>query len=216
MGGFYGNITLKGASQTNVAEALRGRRAIVGPSVGGCVVAFDSICDDQDTDAMHALTLRLSAELRCLALTVLVHDDDVFMCFLYRDGKLINTYNSFPGYFGSELHDDQGGDPAAICSAFGTDCMPEIEKILRRPHGKRGYVFETKRHSDLVHLLGLPEYAVGKALASFDRGEYPLGLSADQMLRAARPAASRRSPAAMGSGVLRETWPGGSIASLQV
>ena len=59
------------------------------------MVAFDSVIDNQDTDAMQALTLRLSAELCCPALTILVHDDDVFMCFLCRDGKLIDSYNSF-------------------------------------------------------------------------------------------------------------------------
>lgn len=65
MGGLYGNITLKGVSQTEVAEALRGRRAIVAPAVGDYVVAFDSVCDDQDTDAMHALTSRLSSVRNC-------------------------------------------------------------------------------------------------------------------------------------------------------
>jgi hypothetical protein len=187
MGAFYGNITLTSPNQTAVAEALRGRRAIVAPSVAGRVVVFDSVCDDQNTDAMHALASRLSAELRCTALTVLVHDDDVFNYSLFSDGKKIDSYNSTPGYFSSESRKDRGGDPNAICSAFGVNCKPEVSTILRRPHGKRGYAFETDRHADLVRLLRLPECAVGKALASFDRGDFPSGLSADQMLRAADP-----------------------------
>src|SRR2546430_2598243 len=77
MGAFYGNITLKGPSQERIAKALTGRRAIVTPNIDHYTVAFDSVCDDQDIEAIQALTSRLSGELRCSALAVIIHDDDV-------------------------------------------------------------------------------------------------------------------------------------------
>ena len=88
MGAFYGNITIKGPSQQKVAEALQGRRAIVTPNIGDYTVVFDSVCDAQDIGGIQALASRLSGEFRCFVLAVIIHDDDVFVFFLYQDGKL--------------------------------------------------------------------------------------------------------------------------------
>ena len=181
MGAFYGNITLKGPSQREIAQALQGRRAVVAPSFGAYTVAFDSICDDQDTDAIQALTARISGEMLCTALAVIVHDDDVLWYSLYRDGELADCYNSRPNYFDSESDGPaagpKGGIASQLSSIFGVDKEEEVETVLRKE-----YVFETERHKDLVKLLALPTIAVGHALASFERGEHPEGLSAGQML----------------------------------
>jgi hypothetical protein len=194
MGTFYGNITLKGPTQERVALALRGRRAIVGPIVGDYTVAFDAACDEQEIDEIQALTSRLSRELRCSALAVIVHDDDVLLYFLYHDGELADWYNSSPSYFdfGSteEPQRPAGGNAELLCTTFGVQNRQQVEGVLR----KREYVFETDRHEDLVRVLTLPKLAVGKALASFDRGEYPEGLSAEQMMRAADPPAQEDRP----------------------
>lgn len=191
MGAFYGNITLKGPSQAEVAKSLRGRRAIVTPKVGDYTVAFDSVCDEQDIDGIQALSSRLSRELCCPALAVIVHDDDVLGYFLYQEGELADWYNSCPSYFdfGStkEPAEPAGGSAEQLCAAFGAASPQALETILRKRPGESGYVFETERHRDLVAALSLPECAVGTAFESFGRGEYPDGLSADSMLRAADP-----------------------------
>ena len=191
MGAFYGNITLKGQSQDKVAQALRGRRAIVTPKVGDYTVAFDSVCDEQDIDGIQALTSRLSRELHCFALAVIVHDDDVLGCFLYHDGELTDWYNSWPSYFDfgatKKPDDPAGGNAEKLCEAFGTDNPQEVESILRKRRGKGGYVFETERHRNLVRALSLPQITVGTTLATFDRGEYPEGFSVEQLVRAANP-----------------------------
>jgi hypothetical protein len=169
--------------------ALRGRIAIVTPKVNDCTVVYDSICDNQDTDAMDELASKLSSELRCPVLAILIHDDDVFWYRLYLNGQLTDEYNSSPDYFDFGSNDEpaepSGGDAEKLCSAFGTGNQQEIENILRKPVAAEedGYVFETERHSDLVHALSLPTFAIGKAYASFERGEYPKGLSAAQMMR---------------------------------
>lgn len=191
MGAFYGNITLKGTTQAKVVQALHGRRAIVAPNVGDYTVAFDSVCDEQDVDGIKALNFRLSDELRCIALAVIIHDDDVLAYFLYVNGDLINWYNSCPAYFddqsAKEPAGSAGGNAERLCVTFGVNKRQEAENILCKRRGKGGYIFETDRHKDLVRVLSLPEIAIGKALASFDRGEYPVGLSAEQMVRASHP-----------------------------
>jgi hypothetical protein len=191
MGAFYGNITLKGASQAAVVQALRGRRAIVTPNLGDYVVAFDSVCDEQDIDGMQALTSKLSRELRCLALAIIVHDDDVFGYFLYEEGELRDRYNSSPSYFDFGSTDEpaapDGGDAERLCELFGAGRPEQLAHILRKRPSKEGYVFESERHRDLVLALSLPECSVGVAFASFEGGEYPEGLSPSSMLRAADP-----------------------------
>jgi hypothetical protein len=186
MGAFYGSITLRGALQSQVAEALRGRRAAVTPTVDGYTVVFDSVCDDQDTDAIQGLSSQLSATLNCLALALIVHDDDVLVYFCQQNGELIDWYNSSPSYFEFDAEEriaPASGNAAALCKLFGTRNDAHVEGILR----SRDYVFETDRHRDLVQALGLPGFVVGTALASVDRGDFPESLVADQIVRAADP-----------------------------
>jgi hypothetical protein len=186
MGAFYGNITLKGPNQEKIVQSLRSRRAIVAPKVGDYTVAFDSVCDEQDIEGIQSLTSELSRELCCSALAVIVHDDDVLGYFLYEDGELSDWYNSCPSYFnfGSAKESDgpAGGDAERLCAVFGAGNPKELESIFRKQRGKRGYVFETERHKDLVRALSLPAFSVGTALENFVRGELPDGLSKEQMV----------------------------------
>ena len=177
MGGSYGNITLKGPGQQVVVEALRGRRAAVAPMVDGCTVVFDSACDEQDIPAVKELASGLSRMLQCSALAVVVHDDDVLIYLLYRNGELIDAYDSCPDYFdfGSarEPAPPAVGNVAELCTIFGGDLL-SVETILRKRVAKGGYTFETDRHQDLVAALSLPAFGVGTALASLPRPVRPV------------------------------------------
>lgn len=181
MGAFYGNITLTGVKPDQVAKTLRGRRAITASSVSNHVVVFDSVCDAQEIEAMQSLAAQITHELSCHALAILVHDDDVLVYYLFRNGKLIDSYNSCPSYFefGSTKNAaaPEGGKAKLLVKAFGHGDHTKLELILRKPKGRQGYVLETKRHADLAKGLSLPQFAVGTALASFERGEYPAGIT---------------------------------------
>jgi len=186
MGGFYTNYTLRGPSQRAVASALAGRKAIVSPESSGCVVAYDEASDDQDGQAIAALALHLSRSLHCPVLAVLDHDDDILWYQLYEDGKLTDEYDSTPGYFdpSAEPSAPAGGDAEGLCRTFGVNDVATVEAILRKSSfDDDGYAFAHERHADLVRALGLPEFAVLKAYASFERREYPDGLSERDMMR---------------------------------
>jgi hypothetical protein len=182
MGAFYANITLKGPDQASVASALRGRNAVVVPKIGDCIVAFDSVCDAQDSDAIKELTSRISRELHCAAFAAIVHDDDVFAYFLYENGDLTDWYNSAPSYFdfGStkEPLGPAGGNAERLCAVFQATNPAQVESILRKPR----FALETERHKELARALGLPPIAIGHVVASFDGLEYPDGLLADQII----------------------------------
>ena len=187
MGAFYGNIVLKGPSQAEVAAALRGRNAAVTEKIGECIVVFDSVVDEQDTDRIQGLSSRLSKDFQCAVLAAIVHDDDVFMYLCYNRGNLVDWYNSAPDYFGTDTEGESsapaGGDAQVLCSLFAADRVNEVRAIL---HGNQ-YTFETQRHGDLVRAMRLPEVIVGTALASLERGEYPDGLSEHEIVWADDP-----------------------------
>ena len=186
MGGFYTNYTLRGPSQKAVADALAGRKAIVSPESSGCVVAYDEASDDQNAEIIAALAAHLSGALHCPVLAVLDHDDDILWYQLYEDGKRTDEYDSCPGYFdfsAKEPSPPAGGDARRLCAAFGASDVATVDRILRKSsYDDDGYVFAHERHADLARALAIPDFAVLKAYASFERGEYPDGLSAQDMM----------------------------------
>jgi hypothetical protein len=186
MGSFYTNYTLKGPSQQAVVGKLTSRKAVVTPEHEGCVVVFDEQSDDQDQEVIADLASQLSSELQCPVLAMLNHDDDILWYRLYENGELSDEYDSSPGYFDPEAEPSApaGGDAQRLCRAFGADDQAAVEAVLRKSDDDDdGYVFALERHADLVRALGIPAWAVGTAYASFERGEFPEGLSPDMISR---------------------------------
>jgi hypothetical protein len=186
MGNFYTNYTLRGPDQQEVARALAGRTAIVTPERNGCVVVFDEESDDQDQERIVALAAHLSLQFRCPVLAIVNHDDDILWHQLYESGTLADEYDSSPGYFDPHAQPSApaGGDAKRLAAAFGARDVAELEAVLRKSsYDDDGYVFAMERHGDLVRVLGLPEFAVGTAYASFDCDEFPDGLSEHDIVR---------------------------------
>jgi len=186
MGNFYTNYTLKGPSQQIVADALAGRSAVVTPGQDGCIVVFDEVSDEQDSAVITEIASRLSRELCCPVLAVLNHDDDILWYQLYLSGDLADEYDSSPGYFdpSAELSAPAGGDAKRLCQAFGVGDQTALEAVLRKSsYDDDGYVFAFERHADIVRVLGIPDWAVGTAYASFERDEFPERLSASVISR---------------------------------
>jgi len=158
MGTFYTNITLRGPSQSHVAQALRGwaSRAYVSPTMDEYTIVYDQACDTQDTELIHTLTSRLSAEFDCPALAVLNHDDDIFCYWLYEHGELTDEFDSSPGYFEGRLSRPKGGHAGRLCALTGCADVEGVEAILKTRHGSLGYEFESERHEELAEALGLP------------------------------------------------------------
>jgi hypothetical protein len=186
MGNFYTNYTLRGPSQAEVAKALTGRRARIAPAREGCVVVFDEASDTQDTVLISGLASELSAKFSCPVLAILNHDDDILWYQLYANGDLIDEYDSTPGYFDPNAQPSApiGGDVERLCAAFDCHDRAAVERVLRKStFDEDGYVFAVERHAALVSAIGLSDYAVGMAYASFDYDEIPDGLSVDEVMQ---------------------------------
>jgi len=99
MGNFYVNFAVKNAEPQKVADSLKGRRAIVTPSQAGFVVVYDEQADTQAVDAIQEVGALLSKDPGEPVLAVLNHDDDILCYWLFKEGALIDAYNSAPDSF---------------------------------------------------------------------------------------------------------------------
>lgn len=186
MGNFYVNYTLRGPSQQAVADAFAERKAVIAPLHKGCVVAFDEKSDRQDTDLIGNLASCLSSRFQCPVLAILNHDDDILWYQLYENGELTDQYDSTPGYFdpAAEPSPPTGGNATKLVTAFGSTNPTGVDRVLRKSSfDDDGYVFAFERHAELMQALGLPDYGVGTAYASFERDELPEGLSPEDVIK---------------------------------
>lgn len=184
MGASYTNLTVKGASTDQVVRALRSRQAAVTPAILNCVVVYDAEAE-QNPEVLTIVGTHLSRDLACPVLGVIVHDDDILLYQLFSDGAVIDVYDSAPGYFDpdAEPAPPDGGDAILLCSTFGVPDARSVEAILQKSgFVEDGYVFESDRHRDLVHAMGLPECSILTAYASFERGEFPKGISPEDVV----------------------------------
>lgn len=188
MGNFYTNITLQGPSQAEVIETVRrlGRTAYVSPTINDYTVVYDRETEDQDVAVLEDLAALLSDRLKCVALAVLNHDDDVLLYRLYDSGDLLDAYDPSPGGFYDEDDDDfdddddddlfdeeppMPGDADALCAAVGMPEMaPRVDQILNEDED---YVFAIDRHDDLAQALHLPMHAVGVGYDYIEMDDVP-------------------------------------------
>jgi hypothetical protein len=135
VGNFYTNITLQYSNTRDVVDQLRAesRRAYVVKS-GEFVVVYDAASESQDVDVLSRLAADLSKRFACPALAALVHDDDIFACYLYSSGKEIDRYDSNPGYFRGKDVPPAGGDASQLIRTFGSTAAASVVQEILHSH----------------------------------------------------------------------------------
>jgi hypothetical protein len=184
MGNFYVNFSVKREDPARVAAALKeaGCKAFVTPAINGYVVVCEEESDTQDEAAIERVGTRLSRAAEAPVLAVLNHDDDTLCYWLFEDGRVSDSFNSCPDYFGEtgEGESDSGGDSERLCKVLSApSAAGAVDEILRSDD----YAFAADRHAALAEALGLPECSVGLGYRYLDGGELPEGLTADQLIR---------------------------------
>src|SRR5688572_18369038 len=108
MGGFYGSIHARTDDLGRVRAALAalaadpGLRFWLAPPTHGWTSVFPS-ASGQD----HAVSARLAPLVGGDVFHLVVHDDDLFAYWYYRDGSLADRHDSDPSYFGAEVTADE-------------------------------------------------------------------------------------------------------------
>ena len=179
MGNFYVNHTVCGQELPAVIQYLSGSEAYVSQVNGGCIVVFDEKSETEFTPAIDKLGIALSQRPGARVLSIAIHDDDVMMYWLFRQGRIVDTYNSRPDY-GEVVETPmppEGGESSGLCSAFECGNAEEVERVLRS-HGSDGFVCEYERHMALILALNLQRQAVSTGFGYLQAGEFPEGFTA--------------------------------------
>jgi hypothetical protein len=120
MAASFVNFHVKSEDAAAVARAAREivyRRAMVSPSTNGWVTVCDETCESQETNEIDRLAREFSGRLQTALFTFLVPDYHVFAYYLFREGDLIDEYNSTPEQFGpieEEALDRLAGKPSMV------------------------------------------------------------------------------------------------------
>jgi len=155
MGAFYGSVQVRSEERDRVkavAEEVARRlqvRMLIGPVLGGWIGIYPE-GSGQDPNVSREIAQQINGDL----LHFLVHDEDVFAYWLYRDGRLIDSFYSRPGYFGNEGRAEEE-KMAGNAEAFRSLVEDRVEQILpllvRDPRSS----FESQRLDKFAKVLGI-------------------------------------------------------------
>jgi tetratricopeptide (TPR) repeat protein len=166
MGAFYGSIHVRTENSDAVRKALEqvakeaGCNFLIGPALNGWISVFPS--DSGQNDQISANIAKLVPDD---IFHLIVHDDDIFTYDFYRDGRLIDQYNSCPDYF-EEVSDEEKqrcqGRPELFQDLFPEPkTLGQLKTLLAADKGK--FTFESERMARFAELLDLPN-----ALSSYE------------------------------------------------
>lgn len=76
-------------------------RFFLAPAVNGWVSIYNDQC------GQVSIGDRITCHLPCDIVSLMVQDDNIFCCWYYKNGQLIDHYNSCPDYFGEEVTEQE-------------------------------------------------------------------------------------------------------------
>lgn len=162
MGEFYDAVYTRGADAATLhrqlAVAARELNCcfLVAPEIEGWTAIYPSRgLDDKVAAALHKL-------LKTEVVFTLVHDGDIFCYYYYRDGKVVDEYNSRPDYFekvSAAKRQSQAGKPELLLPLLRDPSdLGKLESILHsEPVGDR--LDANLQLTQFGELLGLPNCA---------------------------------------------------------
>ena len=161
MGSFFTNFHIRTDAPDKVRAALVPlvkARAYVSPPANGWITVYDEASDDQDETIICKMAEGLSKKLRTAVVAFLVHDSDVAMYWLYRDGKLADEFNSAPDYFGESVSKATRARVRGKSEALRPLCvegatMGRLEAVLHPAGGQPLMAEDTV--TDIAELLGI-------------------------------------------------------------
>ncbi len=168
MGAFFDSIHVRTENSGSVQKALeqvaKGNdcKFLMGPAINCWISVFPSAC---------GLNNEVPAQIARLIpndiFHLIVHDDDIFMYWFYRDGQLLDQYNSNPNY-GDEDSDEEKQECPGRPESFRDllrqpKSLARLKTLLAADDGREKFIFESDRMAQFAELLGL-----SNALASYD------------------------------------------------
>ena len=114
MGAFYNSFHVRNKTQQEVHDQIVALReedrsdCIIGPQNGTWVPVY------AETGCGYPLAVTISELMKTTVLAIDIHDDDIFFYWLFQNGEEIDSFDSWPDYFGEESGTDVNIDWNAI------------------------------------------------------------------------------------------------------
>jgi len=191
MGNMYTVHIVRNGRPMDVLGALHGRDAALFFVRPGWSIVSDRLSGLQHPQSVEAVA-RLLSRSGGPCMSVLNHDDDALQVQVAIDGRVVDIYESSPGWGDGRVLRPTGGRARGWCHSFAEDdpgLSAELERVLRYWRGaspadapwklsEDGRLDEVDRHAAIARLLGMPPQSVGVGYASLALGELPAGLDA--------------------------------------
>lgn len=157
MGAFYGSIHVRTEDSKAVQRVLdqiakeSDTRFLLGPALNGWVSIFPNNGGQSDE-----VSAQIASQFPKDIFHLIVHDDDIFSYYFYRNGTLRDQYNSCPDHF-NEVSDEEKrrckGRPELFQDLLpDPESLNELRNLLSADQAE--YTFEQERMTKFVKLLG--------------------------------------------------------------
>ena len=161
MGASFTNLQIRNTSSKAILAALpklMEGRGYVSSQKGGWVTVYSEAMDEQG-DETKRLAGELSKVLKTEVFGFQVFDSDIAMYWLYRNGEMLDEFNSSPDYFEGEKDEEaggSGGNPEIVLPlCVGGATREQLQEIL---HPADGYpVMAEDIVGELAKLLGMDD-----------------------------------------------------------
>jgi WD40 repeat protein len=159
MGTHYGSIHIRTENSAVVKKVLDGLaketkcKFLLGPPMDGWTCIFPEH-GGQNSEISAGIAKKMSADI----FQLIVHDDDIFSYYFYRDGKLVDRYNSCPDYFHAVSAEEKiqcQGHPESFQDLLAkANSLKNLRALLATGSGG-DFTFEQVRMERFVKLLGI-------------------------------------------------------------
>lgn len=186
MGASFTNCHVRSSDLRSCAKALSAvvsSRAFLTQPKKGWISIYGETYDAQELSELERVAKGLSRKLATDAIAFLLHDSDVFIYVAYRNGRLLDRFNSHPDYFGAVTANARrkwAGNPKNLVSlATRGISAVRIAAVLRKKH-----VFQEELIEEFARIMGIEAsracvgfrdvvQAPGKLTPIFGRGHSP-------------------------------------------
>lgn len=174
MGASFTNLQIRNSSTKAIGSLfpkLTDSRAYISPDHNGWVTVYAEATEDQNDETMRTVAKGISKSLKTDVLGFLVHDSDIAMYWLFRNGTLADEFNSAPDYLGEEVDEETRTRLRGSTDALLPICLPgttreQIEVVIH-PIDEFPLMAE-EIVADLAKLLGIDDARVGLGFEYFD------------------------------------------------
>jgi hypothetical protein len=170
MGSTFTSYQIRSEDQPAAVAAmtpLAGERAYVSPPDEGWITLYDEVSDEQSEDVIRRTAMALSRKLKASVLAFLVHDGSTLIYLLYRNGQIIDEFNSNADQFDAETRERYYGNASELLPLCTEGMTLEQVDALMHPRDEAHRRSPEGQLQGLAAVLGIDDRRVALGFCDF-------------------------------------------------